>query len=281
MLLEDEHRAVRHRLAVARRLHRHRVGPQVAHLVDVGTVHGLVHRERRLVVLGKRDPRLHQRRQRLGTRRHRARLQAAEVGGDIDDVVVAQLRRHRVHQRVLARARLQGPQLRFEVRAPLSRQVRDVVGDADAVGAVAGRADHIHSRLARREVGAGRGRLREGRRGKEGQGRRGAKGRLHRITPWPGLSAGRMQELCGLGAPKRWRGNPDRQLTACCPARGELLVAIATFRSNLCKLSLHGLVERPVGKAQNLLPSPRADPHPGDRAWPCRRSPPPSPSSSR
>jgi len=52
----------------------------------------------------KHDPGLRQLRELRRLLRRVARLQAAEIGGDVDDVVAAQLRRHRPHHRVLARA---------------------------------------------------------------------------------------------------------------------------------------------------------------------------------
>ena len=148
VLFEQQHRTVGQRLPILRGLPCDRVRPQVAYLVDVRAVDGLVHLERRLIALGEGDVGLDERREGVGLRRGVRRLQAAEGGRDVDDVVGAELRGDRVHDRVLARAGLQRAQLAFQVRGALARQVRNVVGDADAVGAVAGRADGLDARLA-------------------------------------------------------------------------------------------------------------------------------------
>jgi hypothetical protein len=60
---------------------------------------------------------------------------------------------HRTHDLVLARAVLQGLELRFEVTRLLAGKVGNHIGDTDAVQAVTRRAHGFDFRLARCDVG--------------------------------------------------------------------------------------------------------------------------------
>ncbi len=151
--LGEQHRAVRQRRAGLGRLHGRRVGEEVAHLPGGREVDRVISGESVPVPLRE----LHAAGGQAGQEsRFRPGLRAGlrgEPGGDVGDLLGAQLRGDRIHHRVLARAVLQRLQLGGEVTLPLRSKVRDGVADADAVGAVAGRAHRGRLRLACLEVG--------------------------------------------------------------------------------------------------------------------------------
>ena len=112
-----------------------------------------------------------------------------------------------IHHRVLARARFKRPQLRFEVRHALAGKVRDVVGDADAVDAVAGAAHRLDARLAGGGVCLGRRGLRSRRHGEQGRagGGKDQLGRVHGSkllgvgqAGWAGVGTCRVADTSGL-----------------------------------------------------------------------------------